>query len=112
MMRESLANNTVVGDIRGRGLFMGVELVKDRATKEPFLAAEKANNVLENISLEEGVVIYPCTGSAKGGIDGIHFILFPPYIMTDAETEELVTRLAKICRRFEGWYMSKGHRNA
>lgn len=101
MMRERLNPIRVVGDIRGRGLFMGVELVKNKQTKEPFLASEQGNVILERISLEEGVVLYPCTGSAGGGFDGVHFILFVPFIITDEELEELVRRIERICLRFE-----------
>ena len=48
-----------VGDIRGRGLFRGVELVEDRATKSPFDPARKVNGKVKSLAFQEGLICYP-----------------------------------------------------
>lgn len=91
-LQEKLSGSPVIGDIRGRGLMQGVELVNDRATKAPFEpklnVAEKATNVL----MEHGVVVYPGTGAADG-VAGDHFLLAPPLIITREQVDDLVQRM-------------------
>jgi adenosylmethionine-8-amino-7-oxononanoate aminotransferase len=98
---KELGELPCVGDIRGRGFFVGVELVRNKESKQPFMASEQGKRVLEAIALDERVVLYPCTGSAMNGLDGVHFILFPPFIMSEEEIQELVERLKRTCIRFQ-----------
>jgi adenosylmethionine-8-amino-7-oxononanoate aminotransferase len=78
---RSLLNHKVVGDIRGKGLFMGVEIVKDSATKEPFPANVHAIRQLFDICFERQIIIYPCSG-AINGVRGDHFLICPPFTST------------------------------
>jgi hypothetical protein len=81
-----------VGDVRGRGLFMGVELVADRASKRPFDPQSKLNAVVKAAAMERGLLCYPMGGTIDGRA-GDHVLLAPPFIVTDRELEEIVARL-------------------
>ncbi|MGH6918615.1 MAG: aspartate aminotransferase family protein [Geminicoccaceae bacterium] len=81
-----------VGDVRGRGLFMGVELVADRATKRPFDPQSKLNAVVKAAAMQRGLLCYPMGGTIDGRA-GDHVLLAPPFIVTDGELEEIVVRL-------------------
>ena len=82
-----------VGDVRGRGLFAGIELVADRATKATFRRSEKAAERVARAAKELGLLVYPSTGCADG-VNGDVVLLGPPFIVTDAQLETIVDRLA------------------
>ncbi len=82
-----------VGDIRGRGLFRGIELVADRETKAPFDPAEKRHARLKTAAFEAGLICYPMGGTIDG-VRGDHVLLAPPFIITDEQIDELVTKLS------------------
>ncbi len=81
-----------VGDIRVRGLMAGVELVRDRATKEPFESATGVAVKLREAGLRNGIVVYPGTGMADGARGDI-ISLYPPLTITEAELGEMSRRL-------------------
>lgn len=87
-----LSREPMVGDVRGRGLFLGVELVKERNTKEPFARAEQVAQRVHLAALQEGLTVYPGTGSVDGVL-GDHILLAPPYIISAAEARMLADRL-------------------
>jgi adenosylmethionine-8-amino-7-oxononanoate aminotransferase len=92
LLREHLDDHPNVGDVRGRGLFMGIELVADRATKRPFDPRHKLNAVVKAAAMERGLLCYAMGGTIDGR-HGDHLLLAPPYIVTDGELEEIVGRL-------------------
>jgi adenosylmethionine-8-amino-7-oxononanoate aminotransferase len=83
-----------VGDIRGRGLFMGLELVQDRATKAPFPVQRKLHAAIKQQALERGLMVFPMGGTIDG-LNGDHVLLAPPFITSASELAEIVTRLAE-----------------
>jgi adenosylmethionine-8-amino-7-oxononanoate aminotransferase len=86
---ETLDKHQFVGDVRGRGLFAGIELVKDKRTKEPFDPKLKLNSIVGNRAFEKGLITYPGGGGADG-IRGDHILLAPPFIITEEQIDELV----------------------
>lgn len=82
-----------VADIRGRGLFLAIELVADRETLEPFDPARQVAARLKRTALEHGLAIYPSSGTIDGR-RGDHAIIAPAYTVTTDEIDEIVTRLA------------------
>jgi adenosylmethionine-8-amino-7-oxononanoate aminotransferase len=92
LLRARLDDHPHVGDVRGRGLFMGVELVADRASKRPFDPQQKVNAVVKAAAMERGLLCYAMGGTIDGRY-GDHLLLAPPFIVTDAELEEIVARL-------------------
>ena len=90
-LREALGQHPYVGDIRGKGLFWGIELVKDRETKEPFNPQQKLAFAVAEAALEGSppVMVYPGQGCA-GGVSGDHLILSPPYTIGTQEVDVLV----------------------
>ena len=82
-----------VGDIRGRGLFRGIELVEDRATKAPFDPSRKIAARLKKAAFARGLICYPMSGTIDGK-HGDHVLLAPPFIISDAEIGMLTDRLA------------------
>ena len=98
LLAEALGDVEAVGDIRGRGFFVGIELVADRATKRPFPAEKTLYLKIRQHSLENGLICYPCNGNVDG-IAGDTIILAPPYIASDAELSEIVDLTARsVCQ--------------
>ena len=89
-----LGANPHVGDIRGRGLFMGVELVRDRETKAPFDPALKLHARIKAQAFANGLMVYPMGGTIDGRL-GDHVLIAPPFISTAADIDEIVDRLAR-----------------
>ena len=92
-LRDRLRDHPHIDYIRGRGLFMGMELVRDKSSKEPYPAQDFMFRKIRQTAFDQGLICWPGSGSAKEGGDFI--LLAPPYIITDAEIEELVELLAK-----------------
>src|SRR5690606_21289410 len=92
--------NPHVGDIRGRGLFLALELVEDRESKRPFPPSRKLADRVRAAALEEGLICYPSSGSVDG-INGDHVLLSPPYIVSRAELDEMVDQLERALRKLE-----------
>jgi adenosylmethionine-8-amino-7-oxononanoate aminotransferase len=86
-----LGNHPNVGDIRGRGLFIGVELVEDKKTKANFASSEKINAKLKTAAMKEGLMCYAMGGTIDGQ-NGDHIMFAPPFIITDAHIEEIVKK--------------------
>jgi adenosylmethionine-8-amino-7-oxononanoate aminotransferase len=82
-----------VGDIRGRGLFMGIELVHDRATKAPFDPELRLHAKIKAQAMDDGLLVYPMGGTIDGG-RGDHVLLAPPFIVSEADIDVIVDRLA------------------
>jgi adenosylmethionine-8-amino-7-oxononanoate aminotransferase len=87
------AEHPHVGDVRGRGLFMAVEMVEDRATREPFDPAIRLHARIKAQAMARGLMVYPMGGTIDGQ-RGDHVLLAPPFIVTDNELDEIVGRLA------------------
>ncbi|GER15327.1 aspartate aminotransferase family protein [Variovorax boronicumulans] len=92
MLAEALGEHPHVGDIRGRGFFWGVELVADRASKQPFDPALAVNARLKKDAMVRGLLCYPFGGTVDGR-QGDHVLLAPPYIATRDHLHEIVARL-------------------
>jgi len=83
-----------VGDIRGRGLFFGIELVRDRASKEPFDPALQLHVRIKREGMARGLMTYPMGGTIDGRA-GDHILLAPPFIAEDEHVELIVGRLGE-----------------
>ncbi|MDB2387730.1 aspartate aminotransferase family protein [Alphaproteobacteria bacterium] len=93
-LETMIGQHEFVGDIRGRGLFRGIEIVKDRDTKDPF---EKNLNIAGKIkkeALDMGLICYPMQGTVNG-ILGDHILIAPPFIINENEMDELCEKLKK-----------------
>ncbi len=83
-----------VGEIRGRGLMVGIELVADRASRDPFPRAARIAESVVAAARDRGVLLYSGTGNANG-VDGDTILLGPPFIVTDPELERIAAVLAE-----------------
>ena len=92
--------NPHVGNIRGRGLFLALELVEDRESKRPFAPQRKMADRVRAAALEEGLICYPSSGSVDG-LNGDHVLLSPPYIVSRAEMDEMVEQLERALRKLD-----------
>jgi hypothetical protein len=81
-----------VGDIRGRGLFWGVELVADRASKLPFDPGRRLHADIKSAAMQRGLMVYPMGGTIDGRA-GDHVLLAPPFICDAAAIDAIVLRL-------------------
>jgi adenosylmethionine-8-amino-7-oxononanoate aminotransferase len=91
-LRDRFRDHPHIDYIRGRGLFIGMELVLDKAQKQPFPAEQFMFRKIRQQAFDNGLICWPGTGTADQGGDFI--LLAPPYITSDAEMDELVERLA------------------
>lgn len=83
-----------IGDIRGRGLFRGLELVQDRETKTPFDPSHKLHAKVKQAAMNEGLMCYPMGGTLDGQ-RGDHILLAPPFILEDAQLDEITDKLER-----------------
>jgi adenosylmethionine-8-amino-7-oxononanoate aminotransferase len=91
-LSERFGNHAHIGDIRGRGLFMGVELVEDRSTKTPFDPKLKLNAKIKREAMARGLAVYPGGGTIDG-VNGDHVLIAPPFIIDAATIDAVVERL-------------------
>ena len=94
LLRRRLGAHPHIGDIRGRGLFAGLELVADRGTAAPFPADVPLHSLLKQAAMQHGLVIYPGSGTIDGE-RGHHILLAPPFICRPAHMYELVDKLSR-----------------
>tara|TARA_B110001450_G_scaffold69428_1_gene65629 strand:+ start:702 stop:2030 length:1329 start_codon:yes stop_codon:yes gene_type:complete len=87
-----LGQNQFVGDIRGRGLFRGIELVKNRSTKEPFPKKLNIAGKIKKQALDIGLICYPMQGTVDGS-KGDHILIAPPFIINENQINEISTKL-------------------
>ncbi len=93
LLEDAFGDHEHVGDIRGRGLFMAIELVRDRATREPFAPERRLHAAIKSAAMARGLMVYPMGGTIDGR-HGDHVLLAPPFIATESDLAEIVTRLA------------------
>jgi adenosylmethionine-8-amino-7-oxononanoate aminotransferase len=101
LLKEILGQHPNVGDIRGRGLFLGIELVSDRETRAGFEPGRVGAEGLRQMAMDEGLICYP------GGIQDAsgyvpHILLAPPFILEDRHMEECVEKLGRVFKRSLG----------
>lgn len=94
-LEERFGNHHFVGDIRGRGLFIGIELVADRASKQPFDPKLALHNKIKKKAMEEGLICYPGGGTIDGQ-QGNHILLAPPFIIDETHIAEIVDKLGRV----------------
>ena len=97
-LKERLADLTPLGDVRGRGFFIGLEFVADRASKAPFSAALGLHDRIRTRSLDNGLICYPMGGNVDG-VTGDTVILAPPYNASASELDEIVDKLDRSVRQ-------------
>jgi hypothetical protein len=93
MLRSAFGDHAHVGDIRGRGLFLGLEFVQERSTKQAFDPAIRLHAAIKAQAMAHGLMVYPGGGTIDG-VRGDHVLIAPPFIATDADLSEIVSRLA------------------
>jgi adenosylmethionine-8-amino-7-oxononanoate aminotransferase len=91
-LEERFANHHHVGDIRGRGLFRGIELVADRDTRQPFASKAKLHAQVKREAMARGLMVYPMGGNIDG-VNGDIVLLAPPFIVNAAQVDVIVERL-------------------
>jgi adenosylmethionine-8-amino-7-oxononanoate aminotransferase len=91
-LNERFGNHPYVGDIRGRGLFYGIELVADRGSKDPFDPQLRLHARVKGEAMARGLMVYPMGGTADG-TRGDHVLLAPPFIVDAPLVDEIVERL-------------------
>jgi hypothetical protein len=97
-LRERLGDLELLGDVRGRGFFIGLEFVADRAGRTPFPAELGLHHRIRARSLENGLICYPMGGNVDG-VRGDTVILAPPYNVSASELDEIVEKLDRSVRQ-------------
>jgi len=91
-LRKRFADHPYIGDIRGRGLFLGIELVASRRTKEPLNPVLEIHRVIKRQAMAQGLMCYPSGGTIDGKC-GNHILLAPPFIIEEKHVAEIVDKL-------------------
>ncbi|KAH9821960.1 class III aminotransferase like protein [Teratosphaeria destructans] len=101
LLHEKLGKHPAVGDIRGKGLFWGIEFVTTKATKEPFDAREGVASGIHELGLQPhfNISLYPGSGCVDG-YRGDHIILAPAYNVTASEVRHIVETTAQVIQEF------------
>jgi adenosylmethionine-8-amino-7-oxononanoate aminotransferase len=94
MLEDRFGDHPHVGEVRGRGLFQGIEFVADRASKQPFAPEHRLHARIKAEAMARGLLCYPAGGTIDGR-RGDHLLLAPPFIVADDELEQIVDRLDK-----------------
>ena len=97
-LRNALGEHPNVGDIRGRGMFIGVEFVVDKGSKESFDPASKIHRKIQKTAMEIGLLCYGMGGTVDGK-RGDHILLAPPYNIDDVEEQELIDKFVDAVRQ-------------
>ncbi len=92
-LQQQFADHSNVGDVRGRGLFLGIELVQNKQTKEPLNPNFNLPEQIRHTAMQHGLLCYPMGGTIDGR-KGHHILLAPPFIINDAELELIVERIS------------------
>ncbi|WP_028031990.1 aspartate aminotransferase family protein [Gemmobacter nectariphilus] len=92
-LQDRFGQHPHIGDLRGRGLFRGIELVEDRDSKAPFDPSRGIAGKIKKAAFEAGLICYPMAGTIDGQ-SGDHVLLAPPFIIEDAQLDELVDKLS------------------
>lgn len=100
-LREVLGELPHVGDTRGRGLFAGVELVRDKDSKTPFDPALKLHAAIKANCMARGLLVYPMGGTIDGQY-GDHILIAPPFIITPSQLDFVVDTLSSVIREETG----------
>jgi adenosylmethionine-8-amino-7-oxononanoate aminotransferase len=92
-LRSALVEFLAVGDVRGMGTMIGIELVRDRGTKEPFARSDRVVERVLEAARDRQLLLYPSTGCANG-TDGDLVMVGPPFTISDEESAAIVERTA------------------
>ena len=92
-LRHHFADHPYVGDVRGRGLFFGIELVRNKETKEPLNPTLNLPEQIRQTAMQQGLLCYPMGGTIDG-LRGNHILLAPPFTISDVELDQVVDRLS------------------
>lgn len=99
-LKALLSDHPNVGDIRGQGLFWGLEFVKDKTTKEPFPPQDAVAQKIQELAISPpfNMTVYPGTGTVDG-VYGDHIILAPSYIITKEDVDHIVDTVAAVVKK-------------
>jgi adenosylmethionine-8-amino-7-oxononanoate aminotransferase len=100
LLKKTFSNAKFVGDIRGRGLFWGMEFVQDKNTRQPFAPKMAVGWRYMSMAFELGVAVYPGMFTIDG-TKGDHVLLAPPYNVTESELRDIVEVMKRAYYNFE-----------
>jgi len=97
-LKDRFSQHPHIGNIRGRGLFLGMEFVEDRESKTAFAPSQGIHRAFKAAAFEAGLICYPMGGTIDGQ-HGDHVLLAPPFIISDSEIDLMVDRLEEAVKK-------------
>lgn len=91
-LKQAFGQHPNIGDIRGRGMFRGLEIIEDRDTKKPFDPKRGLHKALKKATFDAGLICYPMGGTVDG-VQGDHILLAPPFLMDESHVDEITNKL-------------------
>ncbi|EAZ63563.2 aminotransferase [Scheffersomyces stipitis CBS 6054] len=104
-LKQALLSSNIVGDIRGRGLFWGIEFVADKATKKPFIPSARVGYEIQKRIFARNLAVYPGFGTFDG-LSGDHILIAPTFNVTEAQIDVIVQTTAEVILLFEKQFHS------
>ena len=95
LFKDELSDFEFLGDVRGRGLFIGLEFVGDRDKQTPLKGGTDFVSKLKRRALENNMLIYPGNGTVDGK-QGNHILFAPPFVSTSDDIHEMVIRIKTV----------------
>ena len=93
-LQSLFSEHPYVGDVRGRGLFLGLEFVQDKANKTPFDPSVPLHKIVKQASMDVGLMCYPMSGTIDGKL-GHHILFAPPYTIQDQHVDEIGEKISQ-----------------
>lgn len=100
-LQDAFGQHSHIGDIRGRGLFRGIEIVQNRETKQAFAPEKAIHKKLKQAAFDAGLICYPMGGTIDG-VNGDHILLAPPFILEESHIDEIIAKLQSAFNRVFG----------
>lgn len=97
---QSLLAYRTIGDVRGKGMMLGLEIVADKESRAPFPPEREMSRIFSELTFERGLITYPCAGTVRG-VAGDTILMAPPLITTKAQIDDMMVILHESVRAFE-----------
>ncbi|EDW21908.1 aminotransferase, class III [Bacillus pumilus ATCC 7061] len=106
-LKDVQTNHFIIGDVRGKGLLIGIEFVADRLSKTPFPAHAQMTHLVVETAKQNGLLVYPAS-AGEDGLGGAAVMIAPPLSITQQEMDELIQLFEQTITQVEQEVINRG----